>query len=179
MRRRTNTAAGVILLAVYWYFVIQLTGGTPTNFIIIRDFARTINLSLIPFHDIAEVLTTNDVVGSVIQIVGNLVMFVPLGVLVPLFWSGWRSPSRTIGLGLCMSLFIEINQLFTYRATSVDDLILNTLGAAVGWLCFLLVARLFRVNTRAGTRLEKLPIVILFAVWMCCIALELPTFLAY
>lgn len=43
MRRRTNTAAGVILLAVYWYFVIQLTGGTPTNFIIIRDFARTIN----------------------------------------------------------------------------------------------------------------------------------------
>ena len=114
-----------------------------------------------------------------IQIVGNLVMFVPLGVLVPMFWSGWRSPSRTIGLGLCMSLFIEINQLFTYRATSVDDLILNTLGAAVGWLCFLLVARLFRVDTRAGKRLEKLPIVILFAVWMCCIALELPTFLAY
>ena len=78
-----------------------------------------------------------------------------------------------------MSLFIEINQLFTYRATSVDDLILNTLGAAVGWLCFLLVARLFKVDTRAGKRLEKLPIVILFAVWMCCIALELPTFLAY
>lgn len=85
MRCRTNTAAGVILLAVYWYFVIQLTGSTPTNFIIIRDFARTINLSLVPFHDIAEVLTTNDVVGSVIQIVGNLVMFVPLGVLVPCF----------------------------------------------------------------------------------------------
>ncbi len=46
--------------------------------------------------------------------------------------------------------------------------ILNTLGAAVGWLCFLLVARLFRVDTQAGKRLEKLPIVILFAVWMCC-----------
>lgn len=179
MKHRTYAAAGMILLAVYWYFVIRLTGGTPTNFIIIRDFARTINVSLVPFRDIAEILTTNDVAGRVIQIVGNLVMFVPLGVLVPLFWNGWRRPSRAIGLGVCMSLFIEVNQLFNHRATSVDDLILNTLGAAVGWLCFLLAARLFGVDTRVGKQLEKLPVVILFVVWMCCIAQELPTFLAY
>lgn len=179
MKRHVKIAAGVILLAVYWYIVIRLTGGTPTNFVIIRDFGRTVNLSLVPFRDIAEILASNDVVGSIIQIAGNLVLFAPLGFLVPLFWQGWRGAGRAVGLGLGMSLFIEVNQLFTYRATSVDDLMLNTLGTAIGFICFVFARRLLHLNARAGRRAEKLPVLILFVVWALCIVQELPTFLAY
>ena len=108
-----------------------------------------------------------------------MILFAPLGFLVPFFWQGWRGAGRTIALGCAMSLFIEINQLFNYRATSVDDLILNTLGAAAGFACFLVGKRLFHLPGRAGARAEKLPVVVLLIVWALAIARELPLYLSY
>ena len=49
-----------------------------------------------------------------------------------------------------MSLAIEICQLFCYRATDVDDLIMNTLGTLVGYLIWLLYKRVFqKIGTKA------------------------------
>ena len=56
MKRHVKIAAGVILLAVYWYIVIRLTGGTPTNFLIIKDFSVSADLSLVPFRDLLAIL---------------------------------------------------------------------------------------------------------------------------
>ena len=42
-----------------------------------------------------------------------------------------------------MSLTIEICQLFCFRATDVDDLIMNTLGAFLGYLCWKLLKLVF------------------------------------
>ncbi len=38
-----------------------------------------------------------------------------------------------------MSFLIEVIQLFTFRASDIDDLLMNTLGAAIGFA----LARLF------------------------------------
>lgn len=46
-------------------------------------------------------------------------------------------------LGFFMSLTIEICQLFCFRATDVDDLIMNTLGAFLGYLCWKLLKLVF------------------------------------
>lgn len=50
---------------------------------------------------------------------------------------------NTFFTGLGLSLTIEFVQLFTlYRATDIDDLITNTVGALVGYGCFKLIHRM-------------------------------------
>ncbi|MGL9748053.1 hypothetical protein IGI50_001986 [Enterococcus sp. DIV0170] len=64
----------------------------------------------------------------------NIIMFVPFGFLLPLIWSQYRALRSVVFLGFEFSLMIELLQLFNRRATDIDDLLMNTLGALVGFL---------------------------------------------
>ena len=80
---------------------------------------------------------------------GNIVLFMPMGVLVPLV-SGKKKWFWTIGAGFCFSLFIEIVQLITARGCyDPDDVILNTIGTAIGFACFCWVEKLMKKSTDA------------------------------
>jgi glycopeptide antibiotics resistance protein len=76
----------------------------------------------------------------------NVVMFVPLGVLLPLLWPRLNSIRRIAVLGVCASMAIELTQLLLWvtvgsrRTVDVNDLIANTLGALLGLLVLRLVA---------------------------------------
>ncbi|MGM9663178.1 MAG: VanZ family protein [Oscillospiraceae bacterium] len=72
---------------------------------------------------------------------GNLLMFLPFGVLYPLCrpQRRWRDAALA---GLCLSLGIEILQPFLGRSFDINDLILNTLGAALGAGAVFLARRL-------------------------------------
>ncbi len=179
MKRNGGNIMGMILLGIYWYLVLCITGATPTNFLVIRDFAVSADVSLVPFADLLAISQANGGAGRLIQIGGNILLFVPLGFLLPLCWEGWRNMKRVIGFGFAMSLFIECNQLFNYRATSIDDLILNTAGAAAGFLCYLVLIRLLRMPVKVQERAQKLPVIALFMVWGIRIAIELPMYLEW
>ncbi len=69
-----------------------------------------------------------------INFLGNIAMFVPIGFCIPLLWS--VSFKQTLLFGFCSSLFIEVTQLFLPRSTDVDDLILNTFGILLGALVY-------------------------------------------
>ena len=90
------------------------------------------NISLIPFSDETGWLG--------VQRVLNAVMFAPFGFLLPVLWCKCRKWKVTVLAGFLLSLTIEVLQMFCFRATDVDDLIMNTLGAGIGyflaWLCF-------------------------------------------
>lgn len=64
----------------------------------------------------------------------NVLLFVPLGIFLPLLVQRYRDMRRTVCFGLFLSLAIELLQIFTYRATDVNDLITNTLGAFLGFV---------------------------------------------
>ena len=64
----------------------------------------------------------------------NVLLFVPLGAGLPFIWKKYRAFSKTVFFGFALSLVIEMSQLFTLRATDVNDLITNTLGAMIGYL---------------------------------------------
>ena len=64
----------------------------------------------------------------------NVALFVPLGFGLPLLWEKYRAGKKTVLFGLGLSLAVELLQIFTYRATDVNDLIANTLGTALGFL---------------------------------------------
>ena len=71
-----------------------------------------------------------------INFVGNIVMFIPIGILLPLLWKKFDRAWRTIAIGFLLSLLIEILQLPQMRSSDVDDLWLNTLGVSIGYILY-------------------------------------------
>jgi glycopeptide antibiotics resistance protein len=68
--------------------------------------------------------------------VGNVLLFVPLGLFVPLRWPRMRDARRLLTAAALFSLGIEVAQfaLGFGRRTSSTDVLLNTVGAALGYL---------------------------------------------
>ena len=71
----------------------------------------------------------------------NIIMFVPAGLLLPLVWEKYGKLKETAGYGFLLSLLIECSQLFCWRVTDINDLIMNTFGAVVGWMVWRLLLR--------------------------------------
>lgn len=72
-----------------------------------------------------------------VNLFGNVGMFIPLGFFLPLLWRGMRKWWRTWLATALTVTAVELTQLFSLRGTcDVDDLILNLLGAAVGYILF-------------------------------------------
>jgi glycopeptide antibiotics resistance protein len=77
------------------------------------------------------------------NIAGNMAMFIPTGIVLPVEYKELAGFWKTVAAGALLSLSIEILQLpFPSRASDVDDLILNTLGVAVGYGIYAAVKRL-------------------------------------
>ena len=63
----------------------------------------------------------------------NVLLFVPMGIFLPLLWNDFRALWKTLLFGLSASFLIELLQIFTFRASDINDLITNTVGTFVGW----------------------------------------------
>ncbi|WP_326833946.1 VanZ family protein [Amycolatopsis rhabdoformis] len=75
--------------------------------------------------------------SAAFQILGNLLMFVPMGALAPLRMRWCRSLVTVTIAALAVSVVIEVLQavLHVGRVSATDDVILNTLGALLGaWI---------------------------------------------
>lgn len=59
-------------------------------------------------------------------------MFIPFGAFLPIYFGRFWKMSTTVLAGAFMSFTIEVLQLFTFRLTDIDDLIMNTLGTLLG-----------------------------------------------
>ena len=75
---------------------------------------------------------------SAFLFLGNIGMFLPIGFFTALLWRRGRLWRSTL-VGFLASLSIETIQLFIDRGTDLDDLILNTVVAAAGYLLYRLV----------------------------------------
>lgn len=64
----------------------------------------------------------------------NVLLFVPLGFSLPVLWKNFKAFHWTVLFGLTMSVLIESLQIFTFRATDINDLMTNTLGTVLGWI---------------------------------------------
>jgi glycopeptide antibiotics resistance protein len=137
---------------VYVFMVLTLTG----YFILFRDISVHSW-----WQDMAERIANKDHVNLKLfrvfriykltdrQLLGNLVMLLPLGIYLPLLYR-WASNFWSVVLGaMVVSSVIELLQLATsYRSTDVDDVFLNTVGAAAGYAIY----RFFHGLVPAGTR---------------------------
>lgn len=80
----------------------------------------------------------------------NILLFVPLGIFAPCLWRDYRSMMKTVRLGVLTSLVIEISQIFTIRATDINDVITNAAGTMIGYLTGRLIIKRIPQLDRLG-----------------------------
>ncbi|MEU4658222.1 VanZ family protein [Streptomyces sp. NPDC023723] len=104
--------------------------------------------NLHPGRSLREYLGQPALRDAVKQIGGNILLGVPFGVLVPVVAPRTRGPLRVLLLTAVVMLLVELAQgsMVTGRAFDIDDVILNTSGALLGYL--LLGRRMSRVHAR-------------------------------
>ncbi len=82
------------------------------------------------FYLLPFVGMVSDVENSIL----NVVLFIPLGIMLPALWDEFGKMKKTLLFGAGMTLFIEIMQIFTFRLTDINDLITNIAGTVIGYL---------------------------------------------
>ena len=138
-RKMLTIKISVILVLFYYYLSILLSHivGVPT----IKEFIRLSalgesffqpNVNLIPFVN-----------GLNMEFILNILLFIPLGFFCPMISKTYEQVKNVLLIGAGFSFVIEISQLFTlHRATDINDIISNTLGTLVGYLCFEFIMKL-------------------------------------
>lgn len=120
-------AAGFLVFVLYLCCVAAVTGLPSLQYLTFDP-----NLQMIPFYHLWPERVHN---------VLNIIMFVPAGLLLPLVWEKYGKLKETAGYGFLLSLLIECSQLLCWRVTDINDLIMNTFGAVVGWMVWRLLLR--------------------------------------
>ena len=130
---------GLALFGVYLAMVLDVTA-SGTLYDLLRSGGLAINtatVNLIPFSD-----PDYSPVGYTL----NVIMLMPFGFLLPTLFRDKRKLWKTALSGALFSVLIECSQLLNYRSTDVEDVILNTLGAGIGYLIYRLFARVTRYD---------------------------------
>jgi glycopeptide antibiotics resistance protein len=151
------------LAITYVVALVQIVLGFQTLGGLGIDFVPSAHINLIPLRTIGEVARPELARGALGQVVGNILLFVPLGLFLPLTLERFRTFKAVVFAGLLASVGIELLQLcfllahLMNRAADVDDVILNTTGAVIGYAVWALFRRVARsaVNPRAALESES------------------------
>jgi len=157
-------------IVVVCIFVYYLTGvlsftGIPSIIDIVQNSFGIVTpkglnfppdeINLIPFRWLAEGLRLY---------IENILLFIPLGFMLPFIWKKYEVLWQTALSGITFSLIIELSQLFNGRITDIDDLLMNTLGALIGWVIFRLLkkhlAKLQEKVSVQSANIEKIPLLL-------------------
>jgi len=113
-------------------------------------------INLIPSKDVVEQIGSistsygGDIAFSIRlilrNVLGNLILLTPLGVISPILWKQISSIKMVIKQGFIVSVCIELLQLIeiltrivSARAVDIDDVILNVLGIVIGYLIYRII----------------------------------------
>jgi glycopeptide antibiotics resistance protein len=146
-----------LVFAAYLLVLFQMTISLSSLWQTIRSGSLTIQGGQMwePFREIRNFWNYGTETLILTNLLGNVVAFVPMGVLPPLLWNWCRWPWGILPWVVIPTAVIEGCQLFTPRATSVDDLILNASGVVLGYLLFWLL-RLCGFGKNTTLKREKM-----------------------
>ena len=126
------------ILLMFWLLFVRRRG------IAVTDYWMQLpgRVNLVPFSSMGSMLRTlwhypePRVAWLVVyNIGGNIAMLIPLGFFLRALLPCCRRFWRCMGTVAIIMTAVELVQLFTLRGfCEVDDLILNLMGAAIGWL---------------------------------------------
>jgi len=138
-RKRIETVFLYVVFICYILFLIKLLFLSRVSLFDLFNNQRTLDrsINLIPFYSIKEYIYSNSATikrFAFSNVVGNIVIFIPLGTYLSLFKKNKRVIANLLFI-LIVSLFVEIIQgLLGIGASDIDDIILNSFGGLVGIL---------------------------------------------
>ncbi len=116
---------------IYFLFVAEWYGRTEVS----EDYRYNLEL----FKEIRRFITYREQLGAFTvfaNLFGNILIFVPYGFFISVAGRS-RGLLKTFFCSLGLSLCVESIQLFTRVGSfDVDDILLNTIGGAVGYILF-------------------------------------------
>lgn len=156
MRKFLNIGYWIVLL-FYSYLLIETV-------FFARDARRSVNF--IPFDMIAAH-------GFTLNVWGNILMFIPLGLYVAHFMKQFKFWSA-LGIVMGTSFAIEVLQyVFKRGATDIDDLLLNAIGGFIGILIHLLFRALLKSKEHVHMVISTLSLVVGIPIFLLAIILIL------
>ena len=130
-----------VLLLVYFLFFSEEYGRVTAE-------ERVYRYNLVPFVEIRRFWIYRKQLGMfalITNLFGNVIGFLPFGFILPVILERMRSGWLIILAGFGLSVTVEVIQLITkVGCFDVDDMILNTAGAALGYLLFFICNHLRR-----------------------------------
>ncbi len=136
------------LFVVYAGLLLWLLFDRPIARDPVSDYAQIMrgNMNLIPFHTIGnywKVVTRWEFTPlfrhSVINLGGNIFLFIPIGYFLPRLWPYLRNFFSFLLTCTMAITLVELLQLVTLLGSlDIDDLILNLLGMVVGYLIYMI-----------------------------------------
>ena len=146
MNSKQNRIFTIILLSVYGLILVWIVLLKASTVAELKYLPCERTLNLVPFHYDVEVGT------HVEEVVLNALVFVPLGLYLSMLgMKAWKA----ILIGLCFSFVFEALQYaLSIGAADVTDLLMNTLGTALGAGFYLLLQRISKRHDRLNTVLN-------------------------
>ena len=129
-----------LLLLTYFLFFSETFGRS------VSDGSYRYNIE--PFREIRRFWVHRRTLGADavwVNLVGNVLAFLPFGLFVPMIAPRLDMPLRVTLLSTEFSLIVELIQLVSKVGSfDVDDIILNTLGGILGYIIWIVSNRLRR-----------------------------------
>ena len=138
-----------ILMLIYFLFFAERYGQASFD-------ERQYRYNLVLFQEIKRFWTYREQLGSwavAANLLGNVVGFIPLGFIPPVVSSNARGFFFITFSGFSLSLCVETAQLITKLGCfDVDDLVVNTLGTAIGYFVFAVCHFIYKKKAKARRR---------------------------
>lgn len=121
----------------YYFLVLCST-------VIRRTATETHLTKFMPFWNYMDIWNQKDHPNDLIEVILNIVMFIPIGLLLGCGIRKMKWWYITI-VGCCLSIIIEGLQFITSRGLcETDDVIHNTLGTMIGYALFVLLRKFIK-----------------------------------
>lgn len=146
IRRRQLSFFDILVQASYYVYVFSVL--SLTGYFVFFNHVSSHGW----WHTMAHRVATNDRVSFepflflkarhvfTYDVVGNFMMLLPLGIYMPLLYKKLQHFVAVVFVAMIVSVAIELMQLATNsRITDVNDVILNTAGAALGFMVYYIV----------------------------------------
>ena len=137
--KEKNILREVMITIFFIYFLILINLTICKMGMLQISFQHRFYINYIPFVETINMFKDNfmGIGNAIYNVVGNVLLFVPLGFLIPLLFKKKNKIFNIALYGFYASLAIEFIQLFTpINLTDIDDIIFNTLGAVLGFFIF-------------------------------------------
>lgn len=153
-----NKLREVFINLFFIYFLILINLTIFKYGYLTLDFDIRLYINYIPFVETVKMFTNefSDIHIALYNVIGNILLFIPLGFCIPLFFNKKNKLSKVILYGFIASLTIEVLQIFTpFNTTDIDDIIFNTFGSILGFIIFNIFYRIFK-NTKIEEFIKNL-----------------------